>query len=840
MLGMPMPRILQLGKFNSLMTSSWTLVFLISTSAAVAIDDPSPQQPNLQAPLTHIQTAPISSPISSNDVPAARAENPTFPQIIWSNLSEKSTTIQLTLEQIRMTAPDSVAPNKLEQGLLLYLQAQQSLIKGDLSTAQRKIQLSLQYLPKESQFYPIAKMVALEASLNQTKPLASLQSLKELTKKYPSFTEWKPEQYALMIKILIKAKSDKLLYKTWTEYLEKTRPSQRIDGLDMELAAYVDQSKSKPTKELVSALESMASLYPYTRGSQWAFAKLQTVYCLDKKDKVWSRPSLALLQRLSMNATLDDGLKAWILSALSGPLRSSNWQIKSLDTQEKIQFLMVAKFYAQALEIVQKSVDELKTSREVSSLVKLKGAKLKFQLGQIYARLNQWQDSATAFSTWISEFGDQYDRRGAEEGLADAMSRLKLYSPAAKIYARLAISPNVDPVIKWHHFWNTYLSGDYKEALTVLERPGYVPLRDRGIDGGLEYWRAKILEKLGEAQKADAEFKRVIFSNGDTFYSILVNASKPALREANVQPAQSPAQDGGQKLMEELAGRDSFAAKLIGAPAVEPSQQELASEPTDIAISKLLQKWGQNKMARRLLRTTSWKHALANQAFADMATLAYNLGDYGFGLKAVSVPDSPFRNLPTSTKDLKDHILGHNQEWRYLYPFAHEKLVRSYSDAANIDPYLLLGIMRAESVYDPDARSYVGAQGLMQIMPFTAIRIAKLMGDDAFSLDTIHMPEVNIGYGAFYLKRLVDYYDQNTILAIAAYNAGPHNVDHWLRAYGHLGMDEFVESIPFKETRRYVKSVLRNMNQYQIVYSARPTLTNLPNIPDKQSNLEIF
>ncbi|MCX6123257.1 MAG: transglycosylase SLT domain-containing protein, partial [Proteobacteria bacterium] len=115
-----------------------------------------------------------------------------------------------------------------------------------------------------------------------------------------------------------------------------------------------------------------------------------------------------------------------------------------------------------------------------------------------------------------------------------------------------------------------------------------------------------------------------------------------------------------------------------------------------------------------------------------------------------------------------------------------------------------------------------------------------LMGDQEFEMNRLHMPELNIGYGSFYLSKLLSYYSGNLLLAVAGYNAGPTHVDRWLSSYTGLETDEFIESIPFKETMRYVKSVLRNFNQYRNIYSGNQALVALPAIPLKQGETELF
>ncbi len=151
-------------------------------------------------------------------------------------------------------------------------------------------------------------------------------------------------------------------------------------------------------------------------------------------------------------------------------------------------------------------------------------------------------------------------------------------------------------------------------------------------------------------------------------------------------------------------------------------------------------------------------------------------------------------------------------------PLAHEDIIRQQADAKELDASLLAAVIYAESKFR-DATSHAGARGLMQITPQTARYIANLSGGTAFEQGDLSTPQVNISYGAFYLRYLLRRYDQNTVLALAAYNGGEGNVDRWLaeaslseRAFGK-------EQIPFTETREYVDRVLDARVSYREKYS---------------------
>lgn len=127
--------------------------------------------------------------------------------------------------------------------------------------------------------------------------------------------------------------------------------------------------------------------------------------------------------------------------------------------------------------------------------------------------------------------------------------------------------------------------------------------------------------------------------------------------------------------------------------------------------------------------------------------------------------------------------------------------------------------MRAESRYKADVVSPVGAMGLMQLMPYTGEQVARMLEMKSFQPNQLLDPETNIRLGARYLQRLHDKMNGQIPLIAASYNAGPHRVAAWLRSSGRLDLDEFVEHIPFVETRNYVKKVVHNYYVYSNLYS---------------------
>ena len=151
--------------------------------------------------------------------------------------------------------------------------------------------------------------------------------------------------------------------------------------------------------------------------------------------------------------------------------------------------------------------------------------------------------------------------------------------------------------------------------------------------------------------------------------------------------------------------------------------------------------------------------------------------------------------------------------WRF--PEAYRDDFLHWGGEMDVDPYLLMGIARRESAYNPVALSPAGARGLMQLMPATAAQLGRRLGIGDPGPYGVLDPEVNIRLGSTYLGELIDRYSGNRLAAAAAYNAGPSRVDRWLRDAPEA-FDLFVESIPFRETRNYVQAVLA----YRVIFES--------------------
>jgi soluble lytic murein transglycosylase len=150
-------------------------------------------------------------------------------------------------------------------------------------------------------------------------------------------------------------------------------------------------------------------------------------------------------------------------------------------------------------------------------------------------------------------------------------------------------------------------------------------------------------------------------------------------------------------------------------------------------------------------------------------------------------------------------------------PLSDAGVIREQAAEKHLDPALIAAVIFAETKFDPRP-SPAGAEGLMQILPATAHFIAHLSGGVRFTTSDLATPAINVAYGSYYLRYLLDHYGGNEMRAVAAYNAGLANVDAWIaRAHGR-GEELTVSTIPFPETRAYVQRVLGAELDYRVAY----------------------
>jgi soluble lytic murein transglycosylase len=161
----------------------------------------------------------------------------------------------------------------------------------------------------------------------------------------------------------------------------------------------------------------------------------------------------------------------------------------------------------------------------------------------------------------------------------------------------------------------------------------------------------------------------------------------------------------------------------------------------------------------------------------------------------------------------------HDAVQEIALPLRHEDIIRQQAREKDLDPALIAAVIYAESRFRDGQRSAAGAEGLMQITPATAHEIARKSGGTEFQTGDLATAQVNISYGAWYLRYLMGRYAGNRTFALAAYNAGEGNVDRWIDRARQRNADLTIDAIPFAETRTYVQRVLDAREQYRTSYA---------------------
>jgi soluble lytic murein transglycosylase len=237
----------------------------------------------------------------------------------------------------------------------------------------------------------------------------------------------------------------------------------------------------------------------------------------------------------------------------------------------------------------------------------------------------------------------------------------------------------------------------------------------------------------------------------------------------------------------------------------------LAAEPSFKKTLELMQLDMRKEAAQELwslqerLPHTRGAHIGLSKAFFD-------LGDY-------------YRSLILVLRNYQPYLDGRTQEtpadlWVLAYPQGYWDSISTYSKKYGQDPYFIAAIIREESQFQPTALSPAGARGVMQVMPQTGEWVARNVSVPGFDRSRLFEPDMAINVGTWYVSHLMKRFKNDPLLVAAAYNAGPEAVASWLSRNGAAGMerDVFVESIPYMETRGYVKKVLRNYAEYKRIY----------------------
>ena len=301
------------------------------------------------------------------------------------------------------------------------------------------------------------------------------------------------------------------------------------------------------------------------------------------------------------------------------------------------------------------------------------------------------------------------------------------------------------------------------------------------------YWRGRLYETQDQKPaNAAANYRTLIRAYQHFFYAQMARQRLAAL--GNAQPAPQPQLDS-----------------LQAAP-VPALQESFPEDSPHLAKARLLANAGLNDYIGQEIAadpdSSSWSALAEAQIYSS----------YGETYRAMR---SLKRALPyAATASVNSIPLVY---WRILFPEPWWDTIKAESAKNNLDPYLVASLIRQESEFDPSVVSYANAYGLMQLLPAVGKAMAKEEGISHFETFQLLDPAMNIRLGTRYLRQMLEKFGGVQEYALAAYNAGDSRVVDWQSAGPYSGMDEFVESIPFTQTRDYVEAILRNEETYRAI-----------------------
>ncbi len=384
-----------------------------------------------------------------------------------------------------------------------------------------------------------------------------------------------------------------------------------------------------------------------------------------------------------------------------------------------------------------------------------------------------------AGSPWYEEallaVGNYYYLRDDRDQYSEMFRRLVKANP----HSRHA------PYANWKVCWRAWLDGDAKRRDLLTDHVRRFPADE--TSGAALYWLGRLSEREGKDAEAQGFYRAVTIGFPLHYYGF---QAKARIEPTSSQPPAS--------LLE-----------------VVPRHRTLDPEPDAstravLDVARTLSALGLDSLAAEELSRVDYTSSDAHHAGLELARIHSENGSPHRAVRALKRYAYGYLRFPIDAMPL--------EAWRHLYPMGWEDSLRARSERHGLDPYLVASLIRQESEFNPSARSSAGALGLMQVMPATGRTLFRRLGIPSFSSRKLTVPDTSLRLGTFYLKEALARLDGNLPKALAAYNAGESRIPKWMALGPFADDEEFTESIPFSETRGYVKAILRNRAIYALLY----------------------
>lgn len=427
-----------------------------------------------------------------------------------------------------------------------------------------------------------------------------------------------------------------------------------------------------------------------------------------------------------------------------------------------------------------------------------------YELVRGFAKARQWSEAKQILNQMREEYPkSKYTPKALVEAGTIAGEQRNKLDETFFLRSAVAAYPEAIDVAgaQFELAWAEHESGDFqKSSQMLIEHLARYVDEDSTNRGKAGYWAARDSEKAGKIAEACALYDAVTYRYGANWYGYIAMQRLTALRrQGKCQTA--PNFPAGSLVPKAAANLKTV---TVAPETATPKELERAEKSEELSTVGLFD-WAVEELEEA--RKTAENSPKINLALAKHYRLK---GDNVGALLALA------KSYPDYAQMFPEEM--GREEWDIFYPLTNWSDIKYWAKQRDLDPYQIAGLIRQESVFNPRAKSGANAYGLMQLLIPTARMMAKKYGagTDAVSGATLFQPALNIELGTAYMREQLTKYGRIEYMAVA-YNAGPGRVVQW-RSRLPLEIDEYVEAIPFRETKGYVQGVIRNSAQYRRLY----------------------
>ena len=424
-----------------------------------------------------------------------------------------------------------------------------------------------------------------------------------------------------------------------------------------------------------------------------------------------------------------------------------------------------------------------------------------YQLAVGYAKAKLWSDARSTVDEMRQKFpaGKLTPKAFVDAGYAARDAKNK-GEETYFLSTALTVFPNAVEVAgaQFELAWLQHESGNFAESSRMfVEHLARYAEKDTTNRGKAGYWAARDSERAGKTADSCALYEGVINRYSANWYGHIGLQRLTALKGQGQCRSQGAAQSQVAKAVANLK------TVTVAAETSTPKELERSEKSQQLSVIGLFD-WAIGELEEA-------KKTANNSPKINLALAKY----YRFKGDNVNALLALAKSYPDYSQMFPEEM--GREEWDIFYPLTNWDQISSWAKNRNLDQYQVAGLIRQESVFNPRAKSGAQAYGLMQLLIPTARLVAKKYGSTAtVTGDTLFLPALNIELGTGYMRDQLDKFGRIEYMAVA-YNAGPGRVPQW-RASLPIEIDEFVEAIPFKETKGYVQGVIRNSAQYRRLY----------------------